>query len=169
MTITDFNSNVFAAFDPALVQRCVRDEMAAVAAFRPQLILGDFRLTAAISAKLAHLPYVSVVSGYMTEYFNIVDSMVSAEARPIKHGLISGLARTIQSRQKKTLAASFARQVARQNKLTQLDSLYDFLTGDLTLIADLPEFCPLDGAPASFRHTGPLIWEGLDPTLPSWT
>ena len=167
VTVTDFNSNVYAAFDLALVEQCVRDEMAAVEAFRPQLILGDFRLTAAISAKLAHLPYVSVVSGYMTEYFNIVDAMVSAEARPVKHGLISGLARTIQSRQKKTLAASF-RQVARQHELTQLDSLYDFLTGDLTLVADLPEFCPLDGAPASFRHTGPLIWEGLDQTVPSY-
>lgn len=165
--VTDFTSNVFAAYTPSLIEQCVKDELKAIEAFKPDAIIGDFRFTAAISAKVAKIPYISVVNGYMTDYFDPVDVMIPKDTRPFDYKVASIASKAIQRVQKRTLATHF-REVAQKYGLKKLVSLYDFLTGDLTLIADLPEFCPLENLPANFRYIGPLIWEGLNNTVPDY-
>ena len=161
--VTDFSSNVFDAYTPSLIEQCVKDELKAIEAFKPDAIIGDFRLTAAISSKIAKIPYISVVNGYMTDYFDPVDVMIPKQTRPVEHKIASIAARAIQRSQKRTLATHF-REIAQKHRPKKLVSLYDFLTGDLTLIADLPEFCHLENLPSNFRYIGPLIWEGLNGT-----
>jgi MGT family glycosyltransferase len=39
-----------------------------------------------------------------------------------------------------------------------LRNLFDVTTGDLTLLPDVPEFCPLTGTPASMHYVGPILW-----------
>jgi MGT family glycosyltransferase len=163
--VTDFSSNVFAAYTPSLIEQCVKDELKVIGTFKPDAIVGDFRLTAAISSKVSGIPYISVVDACMTDYFNPVDVMISKEKRPLEHRIASVAAKAIQASQKRTLATHF-RTVAQQYKLKELGSLYDFITGDLTLIADLPEFSSLENLPPNFRYIGPLIWEGLNREVP---
>ena len=165
--VTDFSSNVFAAYTPSFIEQCVKDELKVIEAFKPDAIFGDFRLTAAISSKVAKIPYISVVNGYMTDYFDPVDAMIPKETKPFDHKVASIASKAIQRVQKRTLAAQF-REVAQKYGLKKFVSLYDFLTGDLTLIADLPEFCPLENLPQNFRYIGPLIWEGLNDTVPNY-
>ena len=125
------------------------------------------RLTAAISSRVAGKPYISVVNGYMTDYFNPVDVIKPKEQGRAGHAIASFIGRRIQSAQKRKLAGPF-RTVAQKYGIRDLVSLYDFLKGDLTLIADLPEFCPLAGLPPSYRYVGPLIWEGSGQALPEY-
>lgn len=165
--VTDFSSNVFAAYTSSLVEQCVKDELKVIEAFKPDAIVGDFRLTAAISSKVAGIPYISVVNGYMTDYFDPVDVMIPKVTRPFNYKVASIASKAIQRVQKRTLATHF-REVAQTYGLKKLVSLYDFLTGDLTLIADLPEYCPLENLPRNFRYIGPLIWEGLNDTVPDY-
>jgi MGT family glycosyltransferase len=165
--ITDFSSNVFATFTPSLIEQCVTDELKAIETFKPDVIVGDFRLTAAISSKVSDIPYISVVNAYMTDYFDPVDVMIPKDARPRDHRIASAASKTIQAAQKRQLATNF-RKIARKYGIKHLNSLYDFLTGDLTLIADLPEFCPLENLPESFCYIGPLIWEGIDEPIPEY-
>lgn len=87
--VTDFSSNVFAAYTPSLVEQCVKDELKVIEAFKPDVIVGDFRLTAAISSKVAKIPYISVVNGYMTDYFDPVDVMIPKQTRPFDHKVAS--------------------------------------------------------------------------------
>ena len=54
--VTDFSSNVFAAYTPSLIAQCVKDELKVIEAFKPDAIVGDFRLTAAISSKVSGIP-----------------------------------------------------------------------------------------------------------------
>ena len=165
--VTDFNSNVFATFTPSLIEQCVKDEIKAIETFKPDAIIGDFRLTAAISSQITGIPYISVVNGYMTDYFNPVDVMISKEEQPLKHKAASIVSKAIQSAQRLNLATNF-RTVAQKYNLKNLVSLYDFLTGDLNLIADLPEFCYLENLPQNFRYIGALIWEGFNHTVPDY-
>lgn len=165
VVVTDFNSNVFAAFTPFLIEQCVKDEIKAIETFKPDAIIGDFRLTAAISSQITQIPYISVVNGYMTDYFNPVDVMISKEEQPLKHKAASIASKAIQSAQKRNLATNF-RTVAQKYQLKYLVSLYDFLTGNLNLIADLPEFCYVENLPQNFRYIGALIWEGFNHTVP---
>ncbi|HBY76359.1 MAG TPA: hypothetical protein DEG47_04980, partial [Cyanobacteria bacterium UBA11148] len=165
--VTDFSSNVFAAYTPSLIEQCVKDELKVIETFKPDAIVGDFRLTAAISAQIAKIPYISVVDACMTDYFDPVDIMIYKESRPLEHKIASVTGKAIQALQKRTLATPF-RTVAQKYRLKNLTSLYDFLTGDLTLIADSPEFCPLENLPDHFRYIGPLIWEGIEETVPDY-
>jgi UDP:flavonoid glycosyltransferase YjiC (YdhE family) len=159
--ITDFSGNIFAAYTPDLVEQAVESELAAIEEFGPAVIVGDMRLTAAISARLAGVPYVPVVNAYMTDAFDPVDVLMPEGD---KRELASFIADRFYERQKRTAAEPF-RKVARAHKIRDLTSLYDFMSGRRTLIADLAQFCPLKGLPASFSYIGPLIWDGLADAL----
>ncbi len=167
VVITDFSSNVFASYTQPFIEQCVKEELKVIEAFKPDVIVGDFRLTAAISSKVSGIPYISVVNAYMTDYFNPVDVMISKEKHPWKYRISSTAGKAIQAIQKRALVTPF-RAVAKKYRIHDLVSLYDFLTGDLTLIADLPQFCPLENLPSNFHYIGPLIWEGLNGTVPEY-
>ena len=167
VSVIDFGSNVFAVYTPSFVERCVEEELRAIENFRPDVIVGDMRLTAAISSRVTGKPFVSIVNGYMTDYFDPVDVIKPEQQSRAGHAIASFFGRRIQAAQKRKLAGPF-RTVAQRHGIKDLVSLYDFLKGDLTLIADLPEFCPLDHLPPSYRYVGPLIWEGGGQTLPDY-
>jgi len=173
--VSDYGENVYAAYTRDLVERCVREERAVIEATRPDIVVGDFRLTAAISTRLEKAPYVSVVNGYMTSAFDPTDILLAPESARGKRAFASLVGRRLQAAQKRSLAEPF-RDVARSHRLEGLTSLLHFLEGDLTLIADLPELCPLRDLTDTQRHVGPLVWEPagddgqllreLDPTRP---
>ena len=156
--VSDFSENVYAAYTPELVERCVREERAVIEATRPDVVVGDFRPTAAISTRLERVPYVSVVNGYMTNAFDPTEILLEAGTARGKRAVASRVGRGIQAAQRRTLASAF-RDVARRHRLKGLTSLFHFLEGDRTLIADLPELCPLRKLPESHRYVGPLVWE----------
>ncbi len=156
LEITDFSGDVFGAYTPDLIEEGIESELAAIDAFQPTVIVGDMRLTAAISARLAGVPYVSVVNGYMTDAFDPVELLMPGRD---KRTLASFMGGQLYERQKRAAARLF-RKAARAHKIRDLTSLYDFLSGQRTLIADLAEFCPLKELPASFSYIGPLIWDG---------
>lgn len=160
--ITDFSSNIFTAYTPELINQAVKYELVAIKQFRPDVVVGDFRLTAAISSRLAGLPYVPVVNAYMTEAFEPVDVVMPHGCGRAIASLIGG---HLYSRQKRAVVKTF-RSIARQHGLRDLNTLFDFLTGERTLIADLREFCPLNKLPSEFRYIGPLIWEGQAESVP---
>jgi UDP:flavonoid glycosyltransferase YjiC (YdhE family) len=160
--ITDFSGDIFGAYTRELIEQGVKSELTAIDEFRPDVIVGDLRLTAAISTRLANLPYVSVVNGYMTDAFDPVDLLMPGGD---KRALVSFVGDQLYERQKRVAAKPF-RKVARAYKIRDLASLYDFLRGQHTLIADLPQFCPLKNLPSSFAYIGPLVWEGLAASMP---
>ncbi|HEY9608800.1 hypothetical protein, partial [Allocoleopsis sp.] len=162
---TDSDRKIYEAFTLSWVEQCVKDELEAIQAFKPDVIIGDLRFTAAISSRISKIPYISIVNGYRTDYFNIVDAMLSKEERPFKDKIASATTKAIQDKQKRDAATNF-RLVAKQYGIHNLESMYEFLAGDLTLIADIPQYCPLENLPKNYRYIGPLVWEGLNETVP---
>jgi len=167
ISATDFSENIFAKYTPDLIEACVDAEVELIQKFQPRAVIGDMRLSLAISSRLAGTPYISLVNGYMTDYFDPAAAIMSKEQRPLQYKIASWVGKFIQNRQKRKLAANF-RRVARKHGLNHLNSLYDFLRGDLALVADIPEFCPLGKLPPDIRYTGPLIWEGADGKVPGF-
>ena len=154
--VTDFNINVFAQYDLELIEQCVRDEMHAIEAFAPDLLVTDMRLTAAVSARAARLPLVSLVNASLTRHFNPTEALAGDDKRNWKAIVMSAV---VQDRQMRESADLFKR-VARQFKLRKLVSLADFVEGDLTLMPDLPQFCPTRRMEKGYHYVGPIIWEG---------
>jgi hypothetical protein len=55
-------------YDDAAVAEQVAAKLELLEAVKPELVLGDFRLTAEISAKLAGIPYASLLTASWTNY-----------------------------------------------------------------------------------------------------
>lgn len=159
ITVYDFTTNIYEAYTPTLIHQCIKTEYKAIVQFQPDVVVGDLRLTAVLSARLAKLPFVSVVNGVLTRYFDPITALTT-EKKSMSRIIARAAANSIQTWQKKSLVDSF-HAVAKQLKMPQFISLSDFLEGDLTLVPDIAEFCPLEKKPDTVQFIGAMIWEGV--------
>lgn len=153
--LSGFDRNVFAAYTVNLVEECVAAEIAAMEAFHPEVVVSDLRPSAAISTELVDVAHVTVVNGYLSRQFDPAvlqpDSGTRRRAPVLKSSM--------QVLQKRASVGAF-RLVARRHGVSHISGLDELLEGDRTLIADLPEFCPVAALPPTSRFIGPLIWDG---------
>ena len=52
----------------ATLRRYVQDDLALIRAWSPDLIVGDFRLSLAVSARAAGVPYLAITNAYWSPY-----------------------------------------------------------------------------------------------------
>ena len=156
--IGDFSANVFAAYTERIVRASIRDQLRGIEEFSPHLLVADFQPTASITARISRLPLVAVVNACLTDYFDVTDLYIRRQLSPVGYQIANPIVRGILYVQKRSLAFTF-RTVARHHGVRDMASIYDFFRGDLNLIPDVPEFCPLREAPDNYHYIGPLIWE----------
>ena len=140
-------------YDLPTLRRYVMDDLELISAVRPHLVVGDFRLSLSVSARLTRQRFplpahpLAQLLGVSTAQalFRLVRPIVFAlHARPLnrlrrEHGLPS--------------LGSDLRRV--------------YTDADHTLYADVPEFLDLPVLPAHHHFLGPLLWSPKVP-LPGW-
>ena len=138
----------------------VKEDLEVIRDFAPDLIVGDWRLSLAISARLAKIPYVALNNAYWSPY---AARRFPAPDHPALH--IVGL---------KIFALCFAlvRPIAfayhslplnRARREYGLPLLgFDLVTvysdGDYVLYVDVPEMVPIMNLPDHHRYLGPVLW-----------
>jgi UDP:flavonoid glycosyltransferase YjiC (YdhE family) len=149
--------------------RYVEDDLKLIDRVKPDLIVGDFRLSLAVSAPLSGVPYAAVVNAYWSPYADIVYPFPDL---PMTRFLGDRLAQKLFNAARPIAFALHARplnQVRRRYRLPALG--YDLRTaytwGNYTLYADVPELVPMRPLPANHRHIGPPLWSANAP-LPDW-
>jgi UDP:flavonoid glycosyltransferase YjiC (YdhE family) len=73
-------------YDAASLDRYVEEDLRVIKRFRPDVIVGDFRISLGISARLAKVPYVNVTNAYWSPYAKIrhvVPEITPARALPL--------------------------------------------------------------------------------------
>jgi UDP:flavonoid glycosyltransferase YjiC (YdhE family) len=147
-----------------------QDDLALLSDVRPDVVVGDFRLSLSVSARVARVPYVNVTNAYWSPYarprFRMPDI---ALARRIPSAVANPLFRAVRP-------IAFAVHALPLNRVRRryglvplpLDVRHAYCDGDLTLYADLPELIPLHAAPASHRHIGPVGWSPPVTPPPWW-
>ena len=137
---------------------------------RPDLVIGDFRLSLSISARLAGVPYAAICNAYWSPY-------ASDQRLPLPVLSWTGrapLATTswLFHRAQSLLLAPHTRPMNSARRGFGLPSLGNnlrrlYTDADHTLYADSAELFPIENAPPSHRHVGPLLWS--PPVgLPDW-
>lgn len=149
--VTDYSRNLFAAYDGTVTEHHVVAELAVYRQFAPDVVVSDLRPTAALSTRLAGLPHVSLLNAYLSRGF---DPALLTDGASVR----AGCARVVQRLQKRTSIGGF-RIAARRLGLPRPASLDDLLDGDLTLLCDLPDYCPVRQLPPMTSYVGPLVWE----------
>ncbi|HEY2986145.1 MAG TPA: glycosyltransferase [Candidatus Binatia bacterium] len=156
-------------FSTETLRSYVSDDLALFGSVKPDVVIGDFRLSLSISARVAGIPYVNVTNAYWSPY-----------ARP--HFEVPSLALTRRvglplARALFAIARPFAfalhtipmNRVRRAYRLPPLgwDLRRVYCDGDLTLYADIPELIPISGSPPTHRYIGPVLWSPpIEP--PAW-
>lgn len=157
-------------YDAGQLERYVADDLAAIDAFRPDLVVGDFRLSLSVSARLRGVPYVNLVNAAWSPY-------ALPEPLPIpEHVTVRLFGPRLAARVFNRIApwvfrahAGPLNRVRRRHGLAALPDLRAaYCDGDEVLYPDAPDFVRCRPLPANHRFIGPLVWSPSFPWPAQW-
>jgi UDP:flavonoid glycosyltransferase YjiC (YdhE family) len=146
-------------FDYPTLAAYAEEERALFERVRPDLVVGDYRLSLAVSAPLAGVPYASINNAYWSPYargrFPMPDMPMT---RFLGVWLSSLIFRAFQP----TALAWHIRPLNRLRREKGLAEFPDICTantwGDQVLYADVPAFVPVFNPPGNHHYIGPVHW-----------
>ena len=147
----------------------VEDDNRLLKELSPNVVVGDFRLSLAVSARLNGIPYISITNAHWSPFSRIKEFPFPEHPLGAILGvpLASGLFHRVQS----LVFASHARPMNRIRLRFGMEPIADlrqlYTDGDWTLYADTPELVPTSDLPSHHKYIGPLLWSPSIPT-PSW-
>lgn len=156
-------------YDVATLASYVEDDLALIDSVKPDLVVGDFRLSLAVSAPLRRIPYAAVVNAYWSPF---ADTVYPVPDLPMTRILGVRLAQKLFDVARPIAFALHARPLNRVRRRYGLPPLGSDLRnvytwGDYTLYADAPELVPTRSLPVNHRYLGPVLWSAHAP-LPGW-
>src|SRR5258708_1827007 len=153
----------------AICAQSVAADLAAMDAIQPDAVVGDMRWSLSTSARARGIPFVSVTNACWTDKF--AHPMELPEGHLLEKLLGRRLAEAAVPKVLEVMMAYCGRgysDVRKQYGLPPIRHMFAAVDGDITLLADLPEFMPVvRNTPPSFRYTGPLLWDATI-GLPAW-
>ena len=156
-------------YDEATLAGYVAEDQRLLKEVGPDLVVGDFRLSLSVSARLAGIPYVALINAYWSPYvmlrYTVPNIPLTARLPiPIANALFR-MARPIAF----GLHTVPLNRVRRKAGLPSLgfDLNRVYTDADYTLYADVPELFPPSELPANHRFIGPVLWSPPVP-LPDW-
>ncbi|WP_238529848.1 glycosyltransferase [Nitrosospira multiformis] len=151
------------------LSRYIEDDLALLDLVRPALVVGDFRLSLAVSAPLRKIPFATVVNAYWSPY---AVTRYPVPDLPVTRILGITLAQKLFDIIRPVAFALHARPLNRLRRrfgLTPLkqDIRNTYTWADYTLYADIPEVVPALNLPPHHRYLGPILWSAAI-SLPAW-
>jgi UDP:flavonoid glycosyltransferase YjiC (YdhE family) len=156
-------------YEEAVLEKYVDQELALFAQVKPDVVVGDFRLSLSTSGALARIPVATLINAYWSPY-------AVRDAFPVPdHPMVRLVGETVAAKffpqvMPKVFAA-FAKpinSVRKRRGLPPVGSLLEVLThGDRTLFPDTPNLVPTAHGPSHHVYLGPILWSPRIP-LPSW-
>lgn len=155
-------------FSNTELRRYIDDDISLMERIKPDLVIGDLRLSLNISARIKGIPYVNIVNAHWSPYSNKPYILPN-------HPLTRFLGYKITSKMfTKTAPLIFKLHLLGMNKLRKnyhlepyqsLEAYYS--DGDVVWYPDMPELIPLANMPESHRFIGPVDFAPSYPE-PAW-
>ena len=147
-------------YDFETLERYIHWDLEILRESRPDVIVGDYRLSLAISAYVAGIPYINVINAHWSRYahprFVVPDTPFARVFGTTVAQFFFDLVRPAIFR---AYAQDFNRlsiKFGRPGYGRDLRQIY--CDGDRILYPDLPEITPIEGAPPTHRYLGPVVW-----------
>ncbi len=156
-------------YDLPSLRAYVEEDLALMRRIKPSVVVGDFRLTLSISARVLSIPYINVTNAYWSPYAR--QDWCVPSLPWVKYVGVSAANRLFRTFRKMKFAAH-ARPIEKLRGEYGLaargdDLLRQYSDGDICLYADIPELVPIFDAPKTHRYLGPVAWSAPVP-LPTW-
>ena len=156
-------------YSKATLDAYVQADLELIKACQPDIVVGDFRLSLSVSARLAGKPYITISNAYWSPYARphfTVPELPMLKFTGVKLGQrLFDLARPVAFR----YHALPLDQLRKQYGLPPLglDLRRVYTDADYTLYADIPQLVPTYDLPDTHRYVGPTLWSPAGP-LPDW-
>ncbi|MBI5245212.1 MAG: glycosyl transferase [Elusimicrobia bacterium] len=135
---------------PRTIIDCIRAEVDLLRAHRPDRVLGVFRFTLKASARIAGIPYDSLICGCMTpDSEEVLGYDAGDPGREAQRADLEGFYRYAGAKVGDAAAAC--------GLPSSRGDIRHMLKGERTFLWDFPEFAPLPRRPDLF-HVGPIAW-----------
>lgn len=156
-------------YDRKTLQSYVEEDLRVIDQVQPELIIGDFRLSLSISARLAKVPYMTVSNIYWSPYasqsYTVPDlpvvRLLGVKLGQIAFDLVRPLAFALHSRPLNSVREHYGFP----SLGSDLRRVYT--DADVTLYADPPGLLNTRPMPDHHRYIGPVTWSP-DCELPVW-
>ncbi len=151
------------------LERYVIDDRRLLEEIKPDLVVGDFRLSLGVSAALAGTPYANITNAHWSPHtrehrFPLPEHVLARVLGPGLGQALFNLAQPIAF----GVHAKPINRLRQRHGLKPLPGLLAAYTqADHILYADVPELAPLDGLAAHEKFIGPVLWSP-DVALPDW-
>ena len=147
-------------YDAGILRTYVDEELAIMNQVKPDIVVGDFRLSLSISAPTFGAPQLTMINGYWSPF---------AERRgwPLPdHPMVDLVGDEVAGKYfPKAMPYAFSHfaqpinAVRKRYRLPEIGSLLEVLThGDRTLYLDVPELIPTASLPAAHQFLGAVLW-----------
>lgn len=139
----------------------VRQDRLLLAGIRPDVVVGDFRLSLSVSARLAGLPYATVTNVYWSssarQRFPLPELPLTRTLGVRAAGFVFPVARPVAF----ALHTRPLNRVRREHGLPSLgpDLRRTYTDADRVLFADAPELTPPHTLAPGHEFLGPVLWE----------
>jgi len=136
---------------------------------KPDCVIGDFRLSLTIAARLLRVPLMSLCNAHWSPYATPT-RMFAPDipiARLLSFGIFDRIFRLAWPVASKSHCAAINR-IRKKHGMPPYSSLLEYYCdGDMSLYADIPSLVPTSGAPATHQYLGPIVWSpAMD--KPAW-
>jgi UDP:flavonoid glycosyltransferase YjiC (YdhE family) len=153
------------------LRQYVKDDLEIIKKIDPDVIVGDFRLSLSVSARIVGIPYITITNAYWSPYYT--GSGFPLPVLPMTKILPLELADAVF---RLTLPLALMlhctpmNRVRRENGMASLGSTLQriYTDADYVLFADLPELFPTAGLPAEHQYLGPILWSPPVAKPPWW-
>jgi UDP:flavonoid glycosyltransferase YjiC (YdhE family) len=144
-------------YGESVLARYVDDELSLFRQLRPDVVLGDLRVSLCVSAPHAGIPYAALINAYWSrrDAFPVPD-------HPVMSLLGERLVSRYFPRALPWVLAYFAEPVNRLRRRYGLAPIGDFIDvltyGDMVFFPDVPWLTPVEDAPPHHVFLGPVLW-----------
>lgn len=156
-------------YDFATLNSYVEEDLRLIMAFQPDLIVGDFRLSLSVSARLAGVPYMAITNAYWTPQY---EGGYALPVIPLSRMLPLPLAAALFHTFRPLAFIPHCQPMNRLRKHHKLPPLGNnlrrvYTDADHLLLPDLEPLYPVGGPSDARTYVGPLMWSPAVP-LPEW-
>lgn len=151
---------LFAHHTRAILKRMIKEELAIIKEYQPDLIIVDTRYSIFLTKQLVKIPLVSIATAtHFSEFEQYIRSAPAFLRSLSEHGFQIG----------KKVILSFLNwrvkriyhKLAHQFKVRPPTLIYDLFAADLRLIPEIPTYTPFKEMPANTFYIGPIFWQGF--------
>ena len=156
-------------YDYKTLANYLEDDLRVLDAVNPDLVVGDFRISLAVSAPMRQVPYAAVSNAHWSPW---ATSGFPLPEHPMASIFGVRLANVMFQMVRPAVFAYHGMPMNRLRRKNGLSALRDlrhaYTHGDYTLYTDIPAMIPTSAdCPDNHRYLGPILWSP-DIPLPDW-